>query len=150
MKHLIAHRGNITGKNIEKENQPDYIDYAIERGFDVEVDIWLADGGIYLGHDNPQYLIKESWIFERSEVLWIHCKNIQSLEYLTDKNSLNYFWHEEDTVTLTSKNFIWAFPGNQPIKNSIAVMPEIFNDDTDTCLGICSDDLIFHKDAWRL
>jgi hypothetical protein len=51
----------------------------------------------------------------------------------------NYFWHQEDTVTLTSKNFIWAYPGKQPINRSIAVMPELFNDNTDSCLGICSD-----------
>ena len=36
---LIAHRGNTIGPNIEKENHPDYIDEAIKKGFDVEVDI---------------------------------------------------------------------------------------------------------------
>ena len=51
----------------------------------------------------------------------------------------NYFWHQEDTVTLTSRGHIWVYPGKQPIKNSIAVMPELFNDDTQYCLGICSD-----------
>jgi hypothetical protein len=52
---------------------------------------------------------------------------------------LNYFWHEEDTVTLTSFNWIWAYPGKQPIKGSIAVMPEINNDDISEAGGICSD-----------
>ena len=51
---LIAHRGNITGRNPDEENSPDYISQAIQKGYDVEVDVWLMDG-IYLGHDKPQY-----------------------------------------------------------------------------------------------
>ena len=53
--------------------------------------------------------------------------------------SLNYFWHEQDTLTLTSKNYMWVYPGKQPITGSIAVMPEIHNDDISKCLGVCSD-----------
>jgi hypothetical protein len=60
---------------------------------------------------------------------------------LTVKKKTLYriFWHENDTVTLTSTNMIWAHPGKQPISESIAVMPEINNDDTTKCIGICSD-----------
>jgi hypothetical protein len=72
--------------------------------------------------------------------LWIHCKNIEAIEWFNSLiETYNYFWHQEDTVTLTSKNFIWAYPGKQPINRSIAVMPELFNDNIDSCLGICSD-----------
>ena len=42
-------------------------------------------------------------------------------------------------ITLTSKNYIWAYPGKQPIKNSIAVLPEIYQDNLSECLGVCSD-----------
>jgi hypothetical protein len=139
---LISHRGNINGKNIERENHPDYIDEAIELDFDVEIDLWTINNNFYLGHDKPQYNISLKWIEQRLHKLWIHCKNIPALEcaqWFTDRNDLNYFWHEEDTVTLTSKNYIWAYPGKQPIKSSIAVMPEINNDDITQCIGICSD-----------
>lgn len=50
-----------------------------------------------------------------------------------------YFWHNTDVMTLTSNNKMWVYPGNQPIKNSIAVMPEINNDEVTDCYGICSD-----------
>jgi len=40
---------------------------------------------------------------------------------------------------LTSKNYIWAYPGKQSIIGSIAVMPEIYTDDITQCIGICSD-----------
>jgi hypothetical protein len=61
------------------------------------------------------------------------------VEWFNMLNSYHYFWHEGDTLTLTSMNVIWAYPGKQPIKGSIAVMPEIHNDDLESCMGICSD-----------
>jgi hypothetical protein len=137
---LISHRGNINGRSELYENSPNYIDSAIKKGYDVEVDIWLSNGNFYLGHDNPQYEISLEWLSERKDNLWIHCKNIESIEKFNILNdNYNYFWHQEDTVTLTSKNFMWAYPGNQPIKNSISVLPELFNDNTSECIGICSD-----------
>ena len=36
---LIAHRGNIFGSDTSKENSPDYIDEALSKEFDVEIDI---------------------------------------------------------------------------------------------------------------
>ena len=137
---LISHRGNINGRIEDAENRPDYIDDTIRLGYDVEVDIWVIDGAFYLGHDEPQYNVSLDWLYERKGELWIHCKNIEAIEWFNSLiETYNYFWHQEDTVTLTSKNFIWAYPGKQPINRSIAVMPELFNDNTDSCLGICSD-----------
>jgi hypothetical protein len=135
---LISHRGNINGRIIEAENRPDYIDDTICLGYDVEIDLWVIDGKIYLGHDSFQYEINDKWLNERIDKLWVHCKNIESLNWIKN-TSLHYFWHENDTLTLTSKNYIWAYPGKQPITGSIAVMPEIFNDDVSNCLGVCSD-----------
>ena len=43
---LISHRGNLEGKNIELENDPTYIDSAIEKGFDVEIDLWVDNDGL--------------------------------------------------------------------------------------------------------
>jgi len=47
---LISHRGNIDGKTL-LENQPSYIDDAIDLGYDVEIDIWYIGDKLYLGHD---------------------------------------------------------------------------------------------------
>jgi hypothetical protein len=58
---------------------------------------------------------------------------------------LHYFWHEEDTLTLTSKQYMWVYPGKQPIIGSIAVMPEIHNDKIKKCVGVCSDYIINYK-----
>lgn len=136
---LISHRGNISGRKVPFENRPSYIDEAIEAGYDVEIDVWLIDGVIFLGHDEPQYGITQQWLNERVDKLWIHCKNVEAMEWFNMIGGFNYFWHEKDTMTLTSNGYMWVYPGKQPVKNSIAVMPEIYNDDVSKCLGICSD-----------
>jgi hypothetical protein len=137
---LISHRGNINGPNKIRENSPHYITETFTLGYEVEVDVWFVDGNFYLGHDAPQYQIEINWLSDRTHKLWVHCKNIEAISFF-NKNShdLNYFWHEKDTVTLTSKGYLWVYPGKQPIKNSIAVLPEIYNDPIELCYGICSD-----------
>ena len=143
---IISHRGNIDGKNELLENSPDYIDNAISKGFDVEIDVWIDKSSkIFLGHDKPQYEIDISWLEERKNKLWIHCKNIDAIVFFNNIKDFHYFWHQNDDVTLTSNSYIWAYPGKQPIRNSIAVMPEIFEDDTPDCLGVCTDFPIRYK-----
>lgn len=133
---LISHRGNINGRIEEAENRPDYIEDTLRLGYDVEVDVWFLDGKFYLGHDKALYVTSKLWL--TNPHLWIHCKNIDAISAL-QHSKVHYFWHENDTVALTSQGFIWAYPGKQPIKNSIAVMPELYDDKIEQCLGICSD-----------
>ena len=141
---LISHRGNLNGKVEEWENYPRYIDSTIEQKFDVEIDVRYINGDLYLGHDNPDYLITLSWLRERKDKLWIHCKNHDAVEYL-HQTDLNWFWHDSDDMTLTSNGFIWAHPKIQPLKNSIAVMPDNYNWDLSLCAGVCSDYIIKYK-----
>lgn len=145
---LISHRGNIEGPNLEKENSTSYINDAIHKGYNVEVDIWVHDDSIFLGHDNPQYEIDFDWIDFRKDKLWLHCKNIEAVEFFYSKSKLNYFWHDTDNLTITSKGFLWAYPGKQPIKKSIAVLPELHNDNVSSCFGICSDFIKKYKESF--
>ena len=135
----ISHRGNLIGKFPSYENEPMYVSQAIKSGFHVEIDVWKRDGILFLGHDNPLYGIDMRWLEENKEVLWIQCKNVDAVCHFHQSTDYHFFWHQTDVVTLTSKGHIWAFPGNQPIKNSIAVLPEIYKDDVSSCVGICSD-----------
>jgi hypothetical protein len=59
---LISHRGNINGKINELENNPDYINDALIIGYDVEIDIWVINNELFLGHDEPVHSIDISWI----------------------------------------------------------------------------------------
>ena len=143
---LISHRGNIDNKNPSLENSIKYIEKALDLGFNVEIDLWEVNDVLYLGHDEPQYQITFYWLLARINLLWVHCKNVSAVHRMiifeNEGNKFNYFWHENDTFAITSKRFIWAFPGKQPIIGSIAVMPEINNDNISVCLGVCSDNII--------
>ena len=78
---LIAHRGNIEGPNPQRENDPEYILEAIDRGYDVEVDVW-GHKQIWLGHDSAQYACPLSFLIQNKSKLWIHCKNDLCIIYI--------------------------------------------------------------------
>lgn len=139
---LIAHRGNTEGPKPDFENNPVYIENAISEGYDVEIDLRMHNGKLYLGHDEPQYEIGPGFLFKSS--LWIHCKDRKALEFMVTENFCNFFWHDTDNYTMTSKGFVWAYPGKHPVANKcIMVMPELFWKLEDIPLfntyGVCSD-----------
>lgn len=134
---FIAHRGNIKGPNPSEENKPEYINKAIEKGYGVEIDVWKIGDKLFLGHDEPQYEIKGSYL--KNPKFWCHAKNIESLEYML-KHNIHCFWHQEDNYTITSKGYIWCYPGKKTPVGSICVMPEKYNTEKyDMCYGVCSD-----------
>ena len=135
---LIAHRGNTTGPNPLLENTVNYIEDAIKKGYDVEIDVWVKDNKIFLGHDEPIHEISLNFLNKWKEKLWCHSKNLNALEFLIE-NNIHTFSHENDDYVLTSKGFIWAFVGKKLSKSTICVMPERANYDFIECLGICSD-----------
>ena len=138
---LISHRGNLKGPNKERENSVLYITEALQARYDVEVDVWYTDNQFWLGHDGPQY--KTNVGFLTNSFLWCHAKNLEALVQM-QKHKIHYFWHENDSVALTSKNYIWAYPG-VVCKNSIAVLPELKNYNPQNHLGICSDFIQSYK-----
>ena len=140
MMYYIAHRGLLDGPNEKWENAPWIIDEAILYCGHAEVDLWVVDNIFYLGHDVAKYKVDWQWLFDRRDNLFIHCKNIAALCVMSNyRDFYHYFWHQQDTLTLTSRGMIWAFPGKQPIRGSIAVLPERHNDDISQCIGICTD-----------
>lgn len=143
---LIAHRGNIDGKNPERENSIDYIEEAIEAGYDVEIDVWWHNGKWRLGHDfehnGKHYGVSLNWLSKHKNKLWCHAKNIYALFHLT-ANGFHTFYHKTDDVTLTTQNYLWTYPGKKPLTSiSIAVKPESEGytmEELAECAGICSD-----------
>jgi hypothetical protein len=133
----IAHRGNINGINTDRENHPDYIAEALKKDFNVEIDVWFDDNKWILGHDVPEYEIKLEFLYNR--FLWCHAKNIEALKEMSTRG-LHCFWHQSDDVVLTSQGYLWTYPGKFLTTKSIAVKPEIIqNQSIDVCAGICSD-----------
>ncbi len=140
---IISHRGNIEGPNSSTENFPDQINDCINRGYDVEIDLRIINDAFYLGHDNPDYIVEFEWLIKNKNKLWIHCKNLESLRYLSDFD-FNFFWHQSDDYTLTSKGHVWTYPGKSVISKSIIVMPEKISFDFSQLkeydvYGVCTD-----------
>lgn len=145
---IISHRANLNGPK-NSENTLTQIDLAL-RYFDVEIDIWLLNGDLFLGHDLDKNLIKidDRFLIERKSNLWIHTKNIAGACYFSKYNSIseqkfNWFYHENDPVTLTSNNYLWTYPGNHLTERSISVIPELldkfwYKKHID-CFAICTD-----------
>jgi len=136
---LVSHRGNLFGPDDLLENNPTKIAELISRGFHVEVDVWSQDGKLYLGHDEPSIFVSTDFVLHPQ--LWCHAKNLDALEHLTNVGA-QCFWHQTDDYTLTSKNFIWTYPGKHITSRSIMVCRTI--EETEKALqqdvyGVCSD-----------
>ena len=123
---IIAHRANIGGPNNQNENKISSIKKCIELGYDVEIDIRYSEGNLYLGHDRPVDIITKEELIEINRKVWIHCKNLKAISYFRKiEEEFNYFWHDKDSYTLTSKEYIWAYPGEKLSRECICVLPEI-------------------------
>jgi len=144
---IIAHRGNLSGPNPETENTLEQIDKCIDLGYDVEVDIRydVATDKLMLGHDEPNNLVSWWCLANRSSRLWLHCKDIMTLHHFSSSTSgYNFFWHQNDDYTLTSKQIIWSYPNKTYTANTVIVMPELNDLNNDllkvtNCYGICTD-----------
>ena len=150
---IISHRGNISGQVKDLENTKDYIEAAISNGFDVEVDLWLIDNIFYFGHDEPQFKVSFSWLVSKEKKIWIHCKNIEAIHFLTiTKNNLNYFFHQNDDLVLTSNKKLWVYPEKEYSNNSIIVCSDInFFDKLLNKMpyGVCTDYPILLREKFK-
>jgi hypothetical protein len=128
----IAHRGNVNGPS-DRENEPSYLLEAIAQGYDVEVDLWVIDDVLWLGHDQPQYQIgdgfsAEGFLPKIADKAWVHCKNKEALTYGNENPwNLRYFWHESDKYTLTSSGQVWVYPGEPVPDGAIVVDLDLSN-----------------------
>lgn len=128
----------MNGPDKDRENTPVAISDALNAGFEVEVDVWKLDDGLYLGHDCPMQPI-ENWILKEENV-WFHAKDFGALRLLTFTGKKNVFYHTDEDVVLTSKGHMWASPRHR-IPGAICVLPELYPDDPvpEDALGICTD-----------
>lgn len=105
---LIAHRGNVLGRNEEKENSQAYLQAALDAEYDVEIDVWVTEtDDIYGGHDEPTHELQWDFLVHNSDFIWLHAKNFRALDFFTKDRGFNVFWHDGDDYTVTSRGYIW-------------------------------------------
>lgn len=135
----ISHRGNLTGPNPDRENNPEYINQALQAGYDVEVDVWKRPDGFWLGHDEPIYHIER--FFLQNQRIWAHCKDAQTYQSLQHFTNINCFFQDNEELVRTSKGFVWAHSkytiwDNKTVGVALDSRNLIVPDDT---FAICSD-----------
>ena len=141
---LISHRGNVYRPAPNLENNPQYIISATQEKYFVEIDAWKIKDKWWLGHDVPQYEIKESFL--KNERFLVHAKNLGALKSLIDLE-IHCFWHQEDHYTITNRGVIISYPGYASGNNVICMKPELLSMDTITdSYGICSDYVGFYNE----
>lgn len=119
---FIAHRAYTNGKDADLENSPSAIQTLLNNNIDVEIDVWYVSGEYFLGHNEPEHLVEKSFLLQ--DGLWCHAKNTDALVEMLDSN-IHCFWHQSDDFTITSKGYIWAFPGKETTgKNTVMLFPE--------------------------
>lgn len=141
---LIAHRGNREGPCPEYENRPNYIvgGLAACDWLHCEIDVWVIGGEFFLGHDEPQHRVSEEFLVNSR--LWCHAKNLPALESMLKNPLIHCFWHQEDNFVVTSRGYIWTYPGQPLTPMSIWVLPEVTSfaysyEVVPKYAGICSD-----------
>lgn len=114
---FIAHRGNMNGPNPAMENKPEYIQQALDAGYDVEVDVWCISSGksydIFLGHDGPQYGIKR--FFLQNARLWCHCKDTFTYNVLSKFSNIKCFYqdhNDKNSAKISSTSLQWGHSEN--------------------------------------
>lgn len=150
-KKLISHRGNISGPIEDFENNPEYINDTIINGFDVEIDLRIKDGDLYLGHDFAQYKINFDWLEKNFNRLWIHCKDIDSYSQISNFKNLTFFCHSSDDFSLISSGYLWVHNLSLEL-NDKCVIPLINLQDIEnhkfskkSVYAICTDYIINFK-----
>ena len=148
----ISHRGNLNGSIKSQENSPKQIIKVLEKGYDCEIDVWYVNGEVLLAHSLKEDLNhKVNDDFLKKKGLWCHAKNLEALDYLK-KLKVNYFWHEDDQITITSKNWIWCHPNinnKTKIRDSIICLPEINKKKINLFSGFCSDYIESFSDKFK-
>lgn len=140
---IISHRGNLNGRISQLENYPTYINWAIENGFDVEIDLRMSDGKLYLGHDTPDNRVDLQWLINRNKSLWVHCKDLESVAYC---EKLRVFCHTQDPFCIVYPKHIWVHDLSLKL-NKNCIIPLLSKEDIDNfdftrvddLGGICTD-----------
>ena len=120
---VISHRGYENGQDRKLENNLVQIKKLLNMNIDVEVDV-LYNGGLFLGHDNPEFEVDIGFL--KQDGLWCHAKNIEALDIML-KNNIHCFWHQVDDYAITSRGYIWAYPGKKTSgEKTVLLFPERF------------------------
>ena len=145
---IISHLGNISGRNVARENTLSYVKEALAAGFHVCIDVVFANESFLLpGPDDTFAPIPPAFL--SNQKIWCRACTPTTLNALCDLN-VHTIPFATDSVVLTSAQFLWSLPPAVLTPRSIATFPEFA--DANWCAdadfdfaGVCTN----HPEDWR-
>ena len=145
----IARCGNLDGCSAALENTPDYLEAAIERGFDVSCEVVYRDGTFWIGSEERRIAAPRE-LLVREEV-WCQAKDVRTLDALYHDPGIHCFFQALDDVSLTSRGFLWTHPRCRVVtRRSIVAVRDFEGDRIDRVrsgAGVCSDRIAVWRDV---
>ena len=123
---LIAHRGNLYGRQPERENSPEYLNEAINQGYHVLADTWYYDHCFWFGFHHPKdtslcYKPHVDWLPYAMNSVLLRARNPEAL-IKANELGLNAFWHQTDSYSLTTWGDLLGFYGAPACGESFVCM----------------------------
>lgn len=137
---IISHLGNIDGRQPERENTLKYLQEALKAGWHICVDVQFLRGSFVLPHDRG-FDVAPPGFFSKQRV-WSRCHNAETMDALCNINA-HAFLGVDCALALTSAQFIWTLPPHDLSPRSIAVYPELADDNWLEMFepaGLCSNE----------
>ena len=119
---IIAHLGNISGRQPDKENQLKYLQAALAAGYHICVEVVFRNGAFLLPSTNGLQYAPPA--FFSKQRIWSRCQDADTLDALCNVGA-HAFIATTSALTLTSHQFIWTLPTRELAPRSIAVYPEL-------------------------
>ncbi len=132
----ISHRGNTNGPESKWENNPDRINEVLAL-CPCEIDVWKIDKQYYLGHDEPQYKIKEDFL--ENPRLFCHAKNVKAFYDMMKRYKIHSFYHTDEDFVLTTHFMLWQAHYKNLTPRTIVVDCLPSRSYNAQCYGICTD-----------
>lgn len=141
----IYHRGN-SRRAPAVENDPVRLSTIVAAGGHVEVDVWLHEGVVFVGHDAPATVVDWSWLVDIASRALIHCKDgatfVGLRTWFAERGiEADLFYHTTEDYALSTGGKIIVYPGQPLFPNCLSMMPESVGREAtgEPCAEICSD-----------
>lgn len=135
---LIAHLGNISGRNEERENSLAYVQAALKAGYHVCCHVIFLHGVFLL--PSTRGLEQISGGLLANHRVWCRAESSETLDALCGIGA--HALVSAPPFSLTSAGFIWTLPESPLVPRAIAVLPELAAPgwfETSEAAGVCSD-----------
>ena len=134
---FISFRGNIDGARPAFENNPQYIDIALQYGYYVFIDVWYEKDQFWLGNKVKQYPIFEGFLEQENYIC--NPKTWQTFDKLFGNEHIHTLWNDIDYYTITNRGWMWAHEHAENYSENTIITHFDDMQDIPNVAGICSN-----------